>query len=274
MSSFRTDTTVFGKAAVTPTTTRTVTISSFPGTENPAIQNGIWTNGAATGVNWSNMQITGGIICGTQAAGSFDGHYCDSAALLTGYGTWNSNQEVEAVVKSINQVGGSNFCEVEIRLRCNVWALDFQGYELLWRANHDGSQYHQIGYWYGPIGINGGCALGCAFAGVPGSVNYNANGMEASDNVADQAAGLVAWGTTTYGGIYDGDTVRASIVGNRIRTYVVHNGTTVLLEDFNDTGATNGGALFTSGYPGLGHWNHSASAPTDFGFTSAIFREL
>jgi hypothetical protein len=244
-----------------------VSLSFASGTENPVSQNGIWTHGGATGLDWNNMQLTSGILCGTQAANSFDGHYADSGALLTGYGTWRADQEVEAVVKSTNQQTGSNYCEVEIRLRCQITAHSFTGYEILWRCNHDGSQYHQIGYWYGPIGVAGVCTTGCAFDGVPNSIHPTVNGMEAADG---------------FGGIYDGDTVGARIIGNRITTWIIGgatnplgNGVKQVLEDFNDTGGAGGGAYFTSGYPGLGHWNHSTSAsPTDYGFTSAVIREL
>jgi hypothetical protein len=276
VSSFRADTSVFRPAAVNPATGRSVSLSFASGTENPVFQNGIWMLGAGTGVDWTNMQLGGGILYGTMAAGSFDGHYCDSAALLTGYGAWNRNQSVVAAVKSINQLSSnsSDFCELEIRLRCQVNAHNFQGYEILWRCNHTSTTYHQIGWWYGPIGINGGCAVGCAFEGVTGSLHSAGNGMENTDACFDTAAATAAWGSPNFGGLYDGDSVGASLVGDQLTTWIIHNGVTVILQQFSDTAGPGGHAKFASGYPGLGHWNHSVSPPSDYGFTSATFNEL
>jgi hypothetical protein len=225
-------------------TGRTYT-TNFDATENPISEGGNWINGAAQGLDWKDMRSANGYAYGTQD-GSGGPPYNDSTAVLTG--TWGPDQTVQAVVRSVNQQTGTVYEEVEIRLRTTIAAHSIKGYEVLWRANHDGTQYHQIGHWYGPIGT-GGCTLGCAFAAVPGSIDMRA----ANGNP----------------GIYDGDTVGASIIGNRITTWVIHNGVKQVLQDFNDTSGAGGNAYFTTGSPGMGHWLRGpGSLISDYGFTS------
>jgi hypothetical protein len=233
---------LFGVAGRTYTT-------SFTGTENPISEGGNWINGQQVGIDWKDMRVAGGLAYGTQS-GAGGPPYNDSTAVITG--NWAPDQAVEAVVHTVNQQTGSVYEEVEIRLRTTITSHRLAGYEFNWRANHDGSQYHQIGYWYGPIGTSS-CALNCAFAAVPNSINSSGDGMTA------------AFGNP---GLFDGDTVGASIVGNHITSWVIHNGVKKVLENFNDTGGAGGGAYFTSGSPGMGHWMHGPGQfVSDFGFT-------
>jgi hypothetical protein len=218
--------------------------TDFSATENPISEGGNWRNGQTDGLDWRNMRTSGGFAYGTQD-GSGGPPYNDSTAVLTG--AWGPDQTVEATVRSVNQQTGDVYEEVEIRLRTTITAHSLRGYEVLFRANHDGTQYHQIGHWYGPIGT-AGCTLGCAFAAVPGSIDMRA-----------------AHG---FPGIYDGDKVGASIIGNRITTWVIHNGVKRVLQDFNDTSGAGGGAYFTTGSPGMGHWLRGpGNLISDYGFT-------
>jgi len=229
---------VHGQGGRTYTTT-------FSATENPISEGGNWRNGARDGIDWKDMRTIPGLAYGTQD-GSGGPPYNDSTAVLTG--PWGPDQRVEAKVRTVNQQTGSIYQEVEIRLRTTINAHSLTGYEILWRVTHDGSQYHQIGHWYGPLGT-GSCTLGCAFAAVPGSKD-----MRATDGNP---------------GIFDGDTVGASIIGNRITTWVIHNGVKQVLQDFNDTSGAGGGAYFTSGAPGMGHWLRGpGSTIADYGLTS------
>jgi hypothetical protein len=242
---------------------RRVYKSIFPLTENPISEGGNWINGATTGVDWKDMQTTPGLVFGPVNFATST--YNDATAVLSG--SWRGDQRVETVVKSLNQVNGTtDFEEIEHRLRTTITANSIKGYEVNWACMHNGLQYHQIGYWYGPIGVQGGCALGCAFDAVPNSINSAGNGMTAAQG---------------FLGIYDGDTVGSQIVGNRITTWIVYGpnsptpGVKQILEDFNDTGGTGGAAKFQTGAPGVGHWYHSTSgAVSDFGFTSLIVSEV
>ena len=244
--------------------------TAFPTDENPLCEKGLWLNGATEGSDWKDMQTTGGLAYGP--LNFVSSNYDDATSILAG--TWSPNHQVEAVVHSINQQTGSNFQEVEVRLRCAISPHVISGYEVNWRCTHDGTQYHQIIWWYGRLGTSGGCANGCAFAGVTGSFDPNGNGMVNTTACFDTSAATTAWGTTTYGGLFDGDTVGASIVNNQITTWIIHSGTKVLLQQFSDTAASDGGALFKTGSPGIGHWLHGAGNTNDFGFTSMTAKEL
>lgn len=243
--------------------------TAFPLTENPISEGGRWLNGQTNGLDWKDMQTTPGLAFGPVNFAT--SHYDDATAVLSG--SWSPDHRVECVVKSLNQVNGTtDFEEAEIRLRTRIGVENgagyIKGYEVNWACFHNGQQYHQIGYWYGPIGVLGGCALGCAFAAVPNSINSAGNGMTS------------AFG---FNGLYDGDTVGAQIVGNRITTWIIGGPNSVLpgpgmkqvLQDFNDTGGSDGGAYFKSGSPGIGHWYHStAGVVSDFGMTSMQVRQF
>lgn len=221
--------------------------TSFALTENPISEGGKWSNGAFPGLDWQNMRSVGGLVYGTQS-GAGGPPYDDSTAILTG--TWSPDQEVEAVVKSLNQQGSAgNYQEVELRLRTKISQNAITGYEINFRCTHDGSQYHQVGRWLGPIGT-GGCGLHCAFEACPNSLHPGdaENGMEVADGLP---------------GISDGDVIKASIQGTRIRTYI--NG--VVMQDFTDT-------MYATGQPGIGHWWRGAGAVDDFGFTRVTVRQL
>jgi hypothetical protein len=194
--------------------------TSFPLTENPIAEAGNWVSGASLGVDWLNMQTTPGLAFG--GANFTSNTYNDATAVLTG--TWRPNHAVQGTVKSLSQQNGTtNFQEVELRLRTSISPHRIAGYEVNWSCLHNGNQYHQVGYWYGPIGVNPTCTLGCAFDAVPNSIN----------SVYTQ------------------------------------------LQDFLDTGGTSGGAFFTQGSPGIGHWsNSSLGLVSDFGLTTFRATEI
>jgi hypothetical protein len=127
--------------AVTPYTT------SFPLTENPISEGGLWTNGAAVGLDWSNIRTTPGFAFGTQPGPN---GFNDSIAILKG--TWSPDQSATATVRTVNQQTGGIYEEVEILLRFTVTAHSARGYEVNFRCAHDGSQYTEIVRWNGPLG--------------------------------------------------------------------------------------------------------------------------
>jgi hypothetical protein len=183
-------------------------------------EGGNWINGQTVGLDWKNFRTTPGFAFGTQD-GAGGPPYDDSTAVVSG--SWGPNQTVQATVRTTNQQSGSIYQEVEIRLRTTLSAHVNTGYEINWRCNHDGSQYQQIVRFNGPLN----------------SFTY----------LSDIRGGR---------GLYDGDVIKASMIGNVITVY--QNGTQI---------AQVSDSTFTSGSPGLGHWLRGPAAGVDdYGFTS------
>jgi hypothetical protein len=193
--------------------------TSFPASENPISEGGRWINGKANGVDWSNVTTTPGLAIGTQTGSA---GYNDSLAILQG--TWGPNQTASATVHSVNQMGGSVFEEVEILLRFSIGSHVARGYEINFRSMNSSESYTQIVRWNGALG---------SFTEIDGR------------------------GGSSYG-IREGDTVKATIVGNTITSYI--NGVAKL----SVTDST-----FSSGSPGMGFYLQGASGVNgNYGFTS------
>jgi hypothetical protein len=63
--------------------------TNFPLTENPISEGGRWINGAAVGLDWADVQTTGGFAGGVGPASAA---YADPTAIVSG--TWGPNQTV------------------------------------------------------------------------------------------------------------------------------------------------------------------------------------
>jgi hypothetical protein len=193
--------------------------TNFPLTENPISEGSKWTTGKSVGLDWADVATSPGLAFGTQTG---SGGYNDSLAILKG--TWGADQSASAVVRSVNQVGGSVFEEVEILLRFSIGAHSARGYEINFRSLNSSESYTQIVRWNGPLG---------------------------SFTLLDSRGG------STYG-IRDGDTVKATIVGNTITSYI--NGVAKL----SVTDST-----FSSGSPGMGFYLQGTSGVNgNYGFKS------
>jgi len=153
--------------------------TTFPTGESPLSEGGRWINGRTTGLDWADVHTTPGLAFGTN---SILDNFDDSTAVLSG--TWGPDQTVTATVHTVNQQSGSVFEEVELRLRTTIAPHHNSGYEAMFRATHDGSQYVAVARWNGPL--NDFTALG--FRQGPG--------------------------------IYDGDVIKATISGNIITQYI------------------------------------------------------
>lgn len=212
--------------------------TTFLGTANPILENGIWRSAGANGLDWTDIQVANGVGFGTQTGNS--GVFDDSVACLSGIGSWRANQMAEAKVHTINQAAapGDCYCEVELWLRATITAHVCKGYEINFRVKSDGSQYIGIVVWHGPVGGAG--------------VQYDQIGSN------DTGPGLV-----------EGDRVRAQIVDNVITAYI---------NDVPVSTRTDTNREHTSGAPGMGHWMHrnGAVAPllTDYGFYTYTARDL
>ena len=90
--------------------------TSFPLTENPINEGGVWTVGGRDAIDWTNPRTTPGKAFGTQT-GADAAIYTDSIGVMKG--TWGADQEVTLTV--FNTIPGGDYdCEVEILLRFNV----------------------------------------------------------------------------------------------------------------------------------------------------------
>jgi len=154
--------------------------TTFPLTENPISESGQWINGAAVGLDWSDVSTTQGLAIGREYG--WNG-YDDATAVLSG--RWGPDQTAEATVYSVNQ-NDSIFEEVELRLRVTIAPHSITGYEILFSARSSNNAYAQIVRWNGPLG---------------------------------SWTLLSALGGPQYG-IKTGDVVRATIVGNLITAYI------------------------------------------------------
>ena len=172
------------------------------------------------GLDWTTVDTAGGVAFGTQALGV-------SRSGPEGYNDsyaylsgFPPDQQASAVV-ALGAIDGGCTHEVEIILRWDDSAHNARGYEC--NVAFDGS-YAQIVRWNGPVG----------------DYMYLGEG-----NVP--------------GGVHDGDTVSATVIGSTITLSV--NGT---------VRATATDATFATGNPGIAFWrgNNGCGTLGDYGFTS------
>jgi hypothetical protein len=120
--------------------------TNFPLIENPISEGGRWTNGGTVGLDWNNVQTTGGFAGGVGPAAVA---YSDPTAILTG--NWGPNQTVSGTVSSVG-ASDNYYQEVELRLRSTVSAHSITGYEVNFRTPNNGSAYVNIVRWNGALG--------------------------------------------------------------------------------------------------------------------------
>jgi hypothetical protein len=125
--------------------------TNFPATENPILESGMWLNGGANGIKWTNIRTQNGMAIGTMpgnASGAAE--YADSTAVLSG--SWGPDQTVNATVVVPSPSSGTNvFEEVELRLRTAITANSITGYECNYSVTASGN-YVQIVRWNGALG--------------------------------------------------------------------------------------------------------------------------
>jgi hypothetical protein len=200
--------------------------TSFPATENPISQSGMWINGGTTGINWTNARTTPGLAFGTMSGnGPGNAVYADSTAILGG--SWGPTQTASATLAVLNASGASGvFEECELRLRTTVMAGSIIGYEINASVSTNPNNFYmQIVRWNGPLG---------SFTQLNGSTQHFASG----------------------------DTITATISGSTITAY--HNGVPVMTANDSTFGSGSPGiGFFLQGAAGLnanyGFSNFSAS---------------
>jgi hypothetical protein len=196
--------------------------TTFAGTENPLSEGGRWSN---DGLDWTNIRKDHGLACSTQSgieAGKFQ--FNDSYAVLSGF---PPDQEAwgEARISKPNSAYNQ---EVEILLRFTSSPHNTTGYECLARCIDGNSSYLEIVRWDGLVG----------------KFTYLSR---------NHGKGF---------GLKNGDTLKASIIGNVITVWV--NG----VQKAQATDST-----FKTGNPGIGEFlacpkGQGVGTNSDFGFTS------
>jgi hypothetical protein len=200
----------------------------FEGGENPLSEGGTWINHS---LDWTKIRKAGGIAYGTQTGTNTGIHkFDDSFAHLSGF---PSDQEAWGTV-SITKPDSSCHQELEILLRWTSSAHGTTGYECFARCLNNGSSYVEIVRWDGPLG----------------KFTY-----------------LARMHGTNYG-LNNGDSLKASIVGNLITVYI---------NDNKKAQVTDG--TFKTGNPGIGAFlacdgGQGIGSNADFGFSSFTARAI
>jgi hypothetical protein len=211
--------------------------TTFPNTENPTSEGGLWLSGRSNGFNM-NMRSTPGKVFGTQDGNGDGGSiFDDSIAFLRG--AWGLDQYARATVFNTRSAGDWN-TEVELHLRGNMTRGEAFTYEVEYSCRADNA-YFDLTKWDSTI------------AG--GSFNLS--------HVASMPGGAAV----------TGDVVEASITGNTINAW--KNG--VLIASVTDSLGLSGSPPFTTGTPGIGHFLHNITAtgdPTQYGFSDFLAAPL
>jgi hypothetical protein len=202
--------------------------TTFEGDENPLSEGCKWIH---NGLDWAAIRKSGGVAYGTQSGINTGARrYDDSYAHLAGF---PPDQEAWGTAY-IAKPDPSCHQELEILLRWTSSAHSTTGYECFARCVNDRSSYLQVVRWKGPLG----------------KFTY----------LADK-------GGAAYG-LKNGDTLKASIVGNLITVYI--NGVEkVQVKD--DT--------FKTGNPGIGMFllcdgHHGMGSNKDYGFKTFTARGM
>lgn len=199
--------------------------TGFPSTENPISEAGKWTNGLATGLDWTNVQTGLGSDSATRIAFGLKSvtnppPFDDSVACLSGFGFDHSAQAT-----MFKGAGATGQQEAELLLRWHIVAHGIYGYEI---DCTPGGVY--VVRWNGPL--NDFTTL----AG-PISTNY-----------------IYSNGTVFYAKIV-GSLITVRCNGATVTTYNTSSDTAPTLNA--PYAAGQGLARYTDGNPGLGFYRDS-----------------
>jgi hypothetical protein len=202
--------------------------TTFAGDENPLSEGGKWSN---QGLDWTNIRKGGGIAYSTQS-GTETGKlkFKDSYAILSGF---PPDQEAWGKVH-IAKPSSTYIQELEILLRFTSSAHKTTGYECFARCVDSRSSYVEIVRWDGPVG----------------KFTYLAR---------MHGAGF---------GLTNGDTLKASVIGNVI---------TVSINGVQKAQVTDD--TFKTGNPGIGEFldcprGQGMGTNADFGFADFTARGI
>ncbi len=114
--------------------------TEFDTSENPISEGGVWTNGEANAIDWTNVVTANGNACGTHGGVDYD----DSFAHLSGF---SPDHTIEGTVYRSGSFGTNQ--EIELLLRWYSAAHVARGYEILWPA---AGSTGQVVRWNGRLG--------------------------------------------------------------------------------------------------------------------------
>jgi hypothetical protein len=196
--------------------------TDFSLSESPLSDGGQWLNGGTDGLDWTDVSTTPHHAIGHQVGAS----YTDATAILKG--DWGPNQSATATIFTTGPIADICVAELEMRLRSSIAPHSNRGYEVTFKVSQTDKAYLIIVRWNGVLG--------------------------------DFTTLLEKYGARY--GVQNGDTMTATIVGNRITAY--KNG----VEMGHATDDT-----YTGGNPGMGFnlENSHAGCPginDRYGFTS------
>lgn len=221
-----------GVALVNPLSCST----TFAGTENPIVEDGLWLNGAANGIDWSNVRTTSNKAFGTQTeaghGNGFAGGYNDSVALRRPLGRqWSPNQDVRGRIFITSRSGWTGNHEVELWTRGSMTANFTRGYEGLF-STVGGTTYFEIVRWNGPLALT------------------NVDGGFTSLNFVNDT------------GVEDGTYVRFTAFGNVLSLYTSIDGISWGAPKLTATDST-----WATGYPGHGYWTNGNGTLSTYGLS-------
>lgn len=205
--------------------------TTFDTAENPLSQSSAWLNGLRQGRDWSDMQVSGGIACGTQT-GPVGPPYDDSVALWTPpNGVPWTDMQIEAQVVIPDRSGWTGNHEVSLLLRGTITT----GVATLYECGFSvatGTTYHGIARWNGALNS------------------------------------FTDLGTLTDYTINDGDWIKATIVGTVITIY--KGATQASYAQIQSYDTVSDTPKYSSGFPGIGHWRSDGETVslTSYGLTS------
>lgn len=203
--------------------------TTFSANESPMVEDGNWRLGAREGLDWTDVNTSGGYAFGTQALSgvTFD----DSLACRTGFG---ANHTASGVIH-LDGTLASDTHEVEILLRFSIGAHDAHGYEI--NLAYDGG-YTEIMRWNGSLGSFTPLAQ-------PGAISGGA--PSEGDILTAQISGNII-----------------TVWLNRVATTGIQQ-----INSVDITSGAGAGLVFSSGGPGLGFWHGGSAAHYAFTSWSA-----
>jgi hypothetical protein len=116
--------------------------TSFPDTENPISQSGLWINGGTDGGSWNDVRTTPGLAFAAAIVSTTDD---DLAVLTTAFGL---NQYIEGTVHRAGGYSPPDSHEIELLVRFVISSGVARGCEINW--GHAGNA--QIVKWNGDLG--------------------------------------------------------------------------------------------------------------------------
>jgi len=207
--------------------------TDFPKDESPISEDGMWLNGKADGIDWSDVMVSNGVVHGDSSRmevaeqraeqGNLDdddaapvGDYDDPTAVLAG--EWGPDQHGKGVVHSKNPTA-EYFQEVQIRLRSTIEPHNCTGYEVFFRCLKTDEAYAEIVRWNGAIG---------------------------------DWTSLERHVGAEYG-VEDGDVIEATIEGSQIKGFINGREVISVTDDVHSGGAPGVGFNFGVGATGPDH---------------------